>query len=89
LIGGYLSWRYIENPFRNARLGSRKKVFALWGITSVLLLGAAWLFEHTKGFPNRFSPEVMHFQSFRNKPPNMARHSRFMACRAYLLPSES
>jgi len=75
LIGGYLSWRYIENPFRNARLGSRKKVFALWGITSVLLLGAAWLLEHTKGFPNRFSPEVMHFHSFRKKTPVLRKYT--------------
>jgi len=70
LTGGYLSWRYIENPFRNPRFGSRKKVFATWGITSVLLLGAAWLLEHNQGFPKRFPPEVMHFQSFRNKPPH-------------------
>lgn len=65
---GYLSWRWIERPFRNPQFGSRARVFALWGTASILLLGSDSWIGRNEGFAWRFSPQVVHFLSFKEKP---------------------
>ncbi len=67
LLGGYLSWRYIEKPFRNPRFGTRARVFCGWGLASAVLLAAGLWVERAKGFPGRFPPQVRHFLSFKEK----------------------
>lgn len=68
LILGYLSWRWIERPFRNPQLGSRARVFAFWGMASLLLMAGDFWIGKKEGFPTRFSPQVVHFLSFKKKP---------------------
>ena len=49
----YLSWRYVESPFRNKELYTRKRIFILSGVGSLILtiFGAFGLV--TNGFENR------------------------------------
>lgn len=68
LILASLSWRYIEQPFRNARaslLPTRRSVFACSGAVAAALaaLGMAGLLSH--GFEGRFSSDVMRFVAAR------------------------
>ncbi len=51
LIGGYLSWRYIENPFRNARLGSRKKYSRFGESPAFSSLAQLGCLSTTRDFP--------------------------------------
>lgn len=52
----YLSWRFIETPFRKKlMLSTRKKIF-IFAILSILLLSFVGLFLHlSKGFPQRLN----------------------------------
>lgn len=54
LLLGYLSWRYVERPFRNRHVMSRRAVFSLGGGASLafVLLGAAGIV--TTGFAYRY-----------------------------------
>jgi hypothetical protein len=75
LGGGYLSWRFIEKPFRDPQRGSRARVFGAWAIASVLLLAAGLLIERSAGYPGRFSKEVGHFLAFKKKPAHWKRNA--------------
>jgi peptidoglycan/LPS O-acetylase OafA/YrhL len=55
----YLSWRYVEAPFRNKQLFSRKTIFRLVGLSSVLLLGVCVLIIALKGAPSRIDPTIV------------------------------
>jgi peptidoglycan/LPS O-acetylase OafA/YrhL len=67
LILGYLTWRFVESPFRNPQIGSQTKVFVGWGISTAILLLLSSLIIRTAGFPGRFSLEVQHYLSFKIK----------------------
>ncbi len=56
LFLAYISWRYIEKPFRDRSRVSRKQIlaFALSGSFSFIALGY-YAGEHEDGLPNRFS----------------------------------
>jgi peptidoglycan/LPS O-acetylase OafA/YrhL len=58
---GYLSWKYIEAPFRRppgeARPAPRWPRPAVAGLTSFCIAMGAWMFA-SEGLPFRFSPEV-------------------------------
>lgn len=68
LVLGYLSWRWIERPFRNPQFGSRTRVFAFWGMASLLLMAGDFWIGKKEGVPTRFSPQVVHYLSFKKKP---------------------
>lgn len=54
-----LSWKYVETPFRNRRLGtSRKTMFAFAGGGLATVLGFGLLCMARQGFPERLSPEA-------------------------------
>lgn len=55
----YLSWRFVELPFRRRNAVSlRKLTLAIIGSIAVLLISAA-LSESTKGFPQRFAADQL------------------------------
>jgi len=62
LIAGYVSWRFVETPFRqrstDANAG-RKRVLATALGTSMLLLGSSLFIMRADGLPSRFSDEVL------------------------------
>lgn len=64
LIAGFicavLSWKYVETPFRNRKLGSsRKSMFSYAGAGLFSLLGFGFLCMGMKGFPQRYPEELL------------------------------
>lgn len=53
----YLTWAWVEQPFRNKHQFSQKQIFALSAIGALVLCGAAVTLHLSKGFPNRFPAE--------------------------------
>lgn len=58
LLMAYLSWRYVERPFRVYRTGafSRGRIFSYSGATIVLFTLLGLLGVQQQGFPGRFDP---------------------------------
>lgn len=48
-ILAYLTWRYVERPFRNKHRFSRRQVFASAGIISILFIGIGLTVQRTNG----------------------------------------
>lgn len=63
LVAGYLSWRYVEAPFRRPPKGSllarRRTIFALAWAGGALLIGGSLVLWLNSGFPGRVSPQVI------------------------------
>ncbi|MEO3414755.1 acyltransferase family protein [Roseovarius sp. CAU 1744] len=55
----YLSWRYVERPFRQKHLVSRRQIFAGFGVASAIVLAAAVTTASYKGFPARMPADVV------------------------------
>ena len=53
LVMGYLSWRYVELPFRYRSFLSRRQVFSAAAVASVVLVGLGFELFHAAGFPQR------------------------------------
>ena len=49
----YLSWKYIENPFRNKKKFSRKFIFIFSAIGSISIICVGYIGIMNNGFPNR------------------------------------
>ena len=50
----YLTWKYVERPFRNSYFFTRKQIFIYAAIGSILFLGIGFIGQKTNGFPQRF-----------------------------------
>jgi len=57
LVLAYLSWKYVESPFRSRSQFSRRQVFAFAGIGSVIFLALGLVGHATNGFEARLTPE--------------------------------
>jgi len=53
ILLSYFSWKYVERPFRNKQLFSRKQIFAYGAVGSVMFVVIALLGISGKGFPGR------------------------------------
>lgn len=60
----YLSWRFIEMPFRNKQKISRNTVFSLATFTSLGMIGLGVIGYSKDGFPSRFSVSPKIIESF-------------------------
>ncbi|MFT3718169.1 acyltransferase family protein [Pseudorhodoferax sp.] len=59
LVLAYLSWRFVERPFRDrARFGQRQ-IFAFSGVGTLVLIGVGTLGIVTGGFPGRLNESAM------------------------------
>ncbi len=56
LVLGWLSWRFVERPFRDPQKFSRKQIFAFSGSTAGLIFGLGMTGHVYEGFLNRFQP---------------------------------
>ncbi|MGC1496467.1 MAG: acyltransferase family protein [Sulfitobacter sp.] len=64
---GFLSWRFVEQPFRHARnpfLSRRSVIFGFFGISSVLLIGLGAIGAHTGGFIDRYTQQEKQLLSY-------------------------
>jgi hypothetical protein len=58
LLLSVLTWRFVEQPFRHKNGFTRRQVFMLALIFTVLLIGIGKTFRLTEGVPERFSQDV-------------------------------
>ncbi len=56
----HLSWRFVENPWRDASRRSRKAVFAWAAAGSLALVGVGLWWVQAQGLASRWSPGVRH-----------------------------
>ncbi|MFQ3191548.1 MAG: peptidoglycan/LPS O-acetylase OafA/YrhL [Paraglaciecola sp.] len=66
----YLTWFFVETPFRKRAIGGNRRAILLFGSSSILLssfVGAA--FAITDGFPQRFSEKTKILYSAANDAP--------------------
>lgn len=59
----YLSWRFIENPFRRNNTVSTKKVVIFSVLGSFLFIGIGAAGQLTNGFINRYKPDQIAFMN--------------------------
>lgn len=60
LVGAWLSWRYVERPFRGTRgLGTRSAVLCGAAVASLLALCGAIGLSRSGGLPQRFAPDAL------------------------------
>jgi peptidoglycan/LPS O-acetylase OafA/YrhL len=59
----YLSWRFIESPFRDKTLFSRKAVFVVMGASSGLLVCLCLAIVFLQGVPSRIDPQIISLSS--------------------------
>ena len=55
----YLTWRFVEAPFRSRSAISRPRIFALYGLSSAAALGLTAFMLSQNGYPSRFTPQVV------------------------------
>lgn len=54
----FLSWKFVEKPFRDMTLISRKSVFILAGVLTIMFLAVGALGVYGKGWPTRMPESV-------------------------------
>ncbi len=52
------SWRFVELPFRDRKNFTRRRIFVLGLVTSLIGIGAGALFDFTKGLPQRYPAHI-------------------------------
>lgn len=55
----YVSWRYVERPFRDSNFLARRQVFLFAAITSALIAGMGLALHFGKGLPHRFESRAL------------------------------
>lgn len=66
IAAGYLSYRFIETPFRDRARFSQSKIFGLAAVGSVALLIAGFGYLHSDGLRGRYSSEILAFDDGRS-----------------------
>ncbi len=61
LVLGFLSWRFVEIPFRNPGFLGRRKIFAGWAMASVVFIAATMVIKRGKGFPDHYPQQVQDY----------------------------
>jgi peptidoglycan/LPS O-acetylase OafA/YrhL len=51
ILIGWLSWIYVEQPFRGRTAWSRKKVYSAWAIATVMLIAGSQLVRNARACP--------------------------------------
>lgn len=53
LLLAYVTWKQVETPFRNRQRWTRKSIFLLSALFSLVFMVIGWTGHFTKGFPDR------------------------------------
>ncbi len=70
LVLAYLTWRFVEKPFRNKSNFSRKKIFTFSIIGSIIFAGIGLGIHFKDGFKGRFSEaenDILSFQEYKER----------------------
>jgi peptidoglycan/LPS O-acetylase OafA/YrhL len=59
----YLSWRFVEKPFRTRRYFSQRQVFTMAACASTAMLALGLSGHITRGFADRYDPGMVQLQS--------------------------
>jgi peptidoglycan/LPS O-acetylase OafA/YrhL len=78
----FLSWKYIETPFRNKQKFSQKTIFKLTGVLIAAFFAIGLAGHFNEGYAQRFEPSV-YSDSIQYSPKRQACHT---CCRNYLPP---
>lgn len=65
-LAAYLSWRYVERPFRSAVAFDQSRIFRWTGASMTLACAASLALMMTNGWPARFSPQTLRMEAARN-----------------------
>lgn len=60
----YITWRFVETPFRDRNKFNRKKIFLYGALASFIIIGLGVLGILNKGFSGRISPNGTSFENF-------------------------
>ncbi len=79
MLAGYLSWRFVEQPFRTLKtLASRKQLFAVASSCALVLCLLAVAVLFTAGFPYRFTQQAQEIGNYLDRPQEMQIGSCFI-----------
>ena len=67
ILCGYISWRWVEQPFRNRKLITGKQIFVYGAVGALALLGIALIAKTDRGFQGRFDIKESVLESFEFK----------------------
>lgn len=59
LVLAYVTWRFVEAPFRGRGRFTRKRIFLWAAVGSLAFMGLGALGHRTQGFPSRFDPQTL------------------------------
>lgn len=62
----YLTWKYIETPFRNKKRFTRTQIFTLTGLCSVIFFVAGGLGHYKEGFKTRYAVTKFQIQQYQS-----------------------
>jgi len=72
---GYLSWRFVEKPFRTKHFLTRKQIFTWALIASIGLIAVGATIAINKGFPKRLNAMTRDFVNIENGDSSNCRNS--------------
>jgi len=81
----FLSWKYIEKPFRNRKKLKRRTIAWLASLSVMCFLLVGFIGHFGNGFPLRFNPSL-YADSIQHSPKRDDCHT---CCRAYLPPNQA
>ncbi|MEM7122532.1 MAG: acyltransferase family protein [Pseudomonadota bacterium] len=68
LVLAYLSWRFVERPFRQRTVFSRRQIFVGAACVSVLVAGFGMFGHLTRGLPQRLPPDAIQMAALSGRP---------------------
>ncbi|MBZ2167686.1 acyltransferase family protein [Marinobacter sp. F4216] len=74
ILFAYISWKYIEAPFRKRSLFSRRQIFSFTALGSLFFVAIGLAGHFTGGFPNRYPEELRFIANLSLKEVNDERH---------------
>ena len=83
---GYLTWRFVERPFRDQRKFTRMQIFGAAAVGSVVFIGIGLAGHLGEGFQARFTPEQQAIMSFGDDPST--RQLGFPKAHCFLAPDQ-
>jgi peptidoglycan/LPS O-acetylase OafA/YrhL len=69
ILAGWLSWRFVEQPFRDRKRFSASAIYRLAGVSAAVSLAYAGAVFAADGWPARFTPAQIAFETHPDRSP--------------------